>query len=72
MYDKQCQKLGKKVWDQKEFCGGYLADFMTVSCIKRMIIFLFTNLCKLDLTALSKHFEPFSKRKSEIREAIKQ
>ena len=60
-------EIRKKVWDQQEICGGYLADFMTISCIKWMIFFLFTNSCKLDLFALSNTLSIFEKKKPKLR-----
>ena len=53
MYDKQCKESEKKCSDQEEFCVGYLGDFMSISCIKWMNMFLFKNSCKLDLSGLS-------------------
>ena len=45
MYDKQCKESEKKCSDQEEFCVGYLGDFMSISCIKWMNMFLFKNSC---------------------------
>ena len=59
-------EIRKMVWDQQEFCGGYQADIMTLSCIKWMIPLLFSNSCKLDLSDLSKTLQ----RKSKIKEAL--
>ena len=59
-------EIRKMVWDQQEFCGCYLADIMTISCIKWMITFLFSNSCKLDLSDLAKTLQ----RKSKIKEAL--
>ena len=59
-------EIRKLVWDQQEFCSGYLADFMTISCIRWIIIFLFTNSCILDLSDLSNTLQ----RKSKIKEAL--
>ena len=59
-------EIKKMVWDQQEFCGGYLADIMTISCIEWIITFLFSNSCKLDLSDLAKTLQ----RKSKIKEAL--
>ena len=56
-------EIKKMVWDQQEFCGGYLADIMTISCIEWIITFLFSNSCKLDLSDLSNTLQ----RKSKIK-----
>ena len=59
-------EIRKMVWDQQEFCGCYLADIMTISCIEWIITFLFSNWCKLDLSDLSNTLQ----RKSKIKEAL--
>ena len=57
------QKIRKnKCSDQQEFCGGYFGDFMTISCIKLINMFLFTNSCELDLSGSSNTLNTFEKK----------